>query len=160
MSPAPSPVDGVHSLISAFGASFAPGDTAPPYEVSLGGPRIRLTTSRGVLEEHASEWKRLCGRLWVQALPDDRARALDVLLPTLSDFDGAVWAPMQRLLEADAVASALRTLEASLPDALEALACRIRGLSRCAGAARRRADRAFAGSRAGSSGQRSSSPPR
>ncbi|WP_437972641.1 hypothetical protein WMF11_26005 [Sorangium sp. So ce295] len=124
MSPAPSPVDAVHSLISAFGASFAPGDTAPPYEVSLDGPRIRLTTSRGVLEEHASEWKRLCGRLWAQALPDERARALEVLLPTLSDFDGAVWAPMQRLLEADAVASALRTLEASLPDALEALACR------------------------------------
>ncbi|APR81717.1 Hypothetical protein A7982_07066 [Minicystis rosea] len=119
----PTPVDAIHSLISAFGASFAPGDAAPPYEASLDGSKIRLTTSRGVIEEHASEWKRLCGRLWAQVLPEERARALEILLPTLSDFDGAVWPPMQRLLEDDAVASALRTLEASLPDPLEALTC-------------------------------------
>lgn len=120
-----SAVDAFRTLVSAFGTSFAPGAAAPGYEARLDGPLLRVTTERGELVERASEWKRLCGRIWVHTFVSERAEALRVLLPTLSEFDGAVWAPMSQLLEAPAVAAAVRTLEKSLrdhPD--EAFACR------------------------------------
>lgn len=106
--------DAVQTLVSAFGTSFAPGAEVQKFEARLEGPLLRVTTDYGELVEHASEWKRLCGRLWGRTLPSKRARALRVLLPTLSNFDGAVWAPMNDLLEAPAVASAVRTLESLL----------------------------------------------
>lgn len=117
--------DAFHTLVTAFGTSFAPRAAAPTYEARLEGPLLRVTTDDGELVEHASEWKRLCGLLWVRTLPSKRARALRVLLPTLSEFDGSVWAPMTHLLEDAAVASAVRTFESLLRAApVDALCCR------------------------------------
>lgn len=113
MARAKSVVDAVHTLTTTFGASFAPGKQAPHYEVRCDGTKIRVTTNRGELAEHAAEWKRLCGRLWAEAWPRERD-ALAIQLPTLSAFESSVWSPMAELIESDAVAAALGTLEASL----------------------------------------------
>lgn len=122
----PSKADAVRALVTAFGESFAPNGPVGTYDVAFEGPAIRVTTKAGTRIERASEWKRLAGWLHAQTLPRKRADALGIVLPTLCEFSGSVWAPMKRLLEAPAVAEALAALEASLrdEDPDEALACR------------------------------------
>lgn len=120
-------IEAFRNLVEEHGKSFAPEQVLPSYDLHFDGPKVLLAVGGHTIEEHVSEWKRAAGRLWALAsFPPDQAAIVIANLPTLSVFNGAVWAPMERLVEAPSVSAAVETLADGLAkdQPMEALLCR------------------------------------